>query len=1007
MIETVTKSQDELFCSNCHSKLPKELTQINEKGENIIFCPYCGTQITLKNKDDDSKTNKTPLELSTETKETKDVKFSLTNKEIRHIIRIFIYRNIYQLIKQKKSIMRRLISQKDLSKSQISYLTSKMRNTLLNTSNPVQGAPQELTNPVIRKLNTFYKKFTSSLNDKKAFRERNSQLLAENIQFIYNLIRGDYTFEGLSQTKRTTVLDLKEFFGFKEEKQSKKSVNYNVSLFLAIKIYSIIKQNKSVHLNKSAIDEIINAITEFVIHNDFRNEFFNTLEIYQKRNVARFLKKFEFKITYDWVYRTSFQDHVFKLIYLVNQLFHEKDYWSNLTGSNKLIAEGLQESSLFQDDYEFTAYFRLNLTIILCRIIHKILQDSPDLPQDISNHPNLNPSLMQELLEDLLKEITAQKNINYEFLEKFYKLSLEEFQANYKKFQSKLASDMIYYHNFRPYLSKLIKMVYVITHSVRKKSHLSKVERVIINDLANYNFRWNPERGTKYYFYSNEKEPEKVENQIDKSGKKDIFTIDIPDDSPLWRARAYIIGFLLADGTIRYNPYELAVTQNRKDKDILYNIKKALGGVINGPDEKNKYRLNIYSKNIVLAVKKYGMVKAHSKREIAEKLIPPYFIMKFLNNQSLVRDFIRGFYDGDGWITGSYKRGDTSFRIIGPSKFLNTLKKMIQKEIPEISSFITSEKKQYYLIGGKKYQIFSKLTVYKKGKGYYKLTSEDLKKGEIKTIKHPWLKLLIVGGNYNCTRFFNWLYEDNDNFDTFKVNGIKICGRRKFQKSLLILGSKEQRKEKLAPDWKDFLFEVIISLKSKFYTAKEIMKITNDELKKDLISLKLGHLFGSQKAINLDKFRDRLKYFEFLENLISHYRLSNRKYYYSTINSHPKIPSGGERYIDLIDKNGIKKNIKNYIVYFFMLEDRKLSFNEVKEALLNSSFFNKNSLFLKNIKLNIAELTAFDILINLKYRVNITRQEFILNHSKLVEYYKKNTNEIITELNKLFKKNKK
>jgi len=1005
MVEAVPKRKDVLFCPNCRSKLPKELTQINEKRENIIFCPYCGTQITLKNDKDDNKVGKTPSESSTETIETKEVKFSLTNKEIRDIIRIFIYRNIYQMIKQKKSIMKRLIWQKNLSKSQIPYLTSKIRNTLLNTSNPVQGTTQDFTDPTIRKLDTFYKKFISSLNDKKASRERYSQLLAENIQFIYNLIRGDYTFEDLSETKRTIVLDLKQCFGFKEETRSKKAVNYNISLFLAIKIYPIIKQNKDVHLNKSVIDEITSTITELVIHNDFRNEFFNTLEIYQKSRVASFLKEFEFNITYDWVYRTSFQDHVFKLIYLVNQLFCDKKYWSNLTGSDKLIAEGLQESSLFQN--EFSAYFRLNLTIILCRIIHKIMQDSPEFSQDISNHPHLNPSLKQEIMEYLLMEITAQKNINFEFLEKFYKLSLEEFQTNYKNFQVKVASDMIYSHNFKTYLSKLIKMVHAITHSVRKKSQLSKVERVIINDLANYNFRWNPERGTKYYFYSNEKEPKILEKEFEKSGKKDIFTRDIPDDSPLWRVRAYVIGFLLADGTIRYNPYELAVAQNKRDKDILYNIKKPLGGVINGPDEKNKYHLNIYSKDIVLAVKKYGMVKAHSKRDIAENLIPPQFIVKFFNNQSLVRDFIRGFYDGDGWITGSYKRGDTSFRIIGPSKFLNSLKKKIQKEIPEISSFITSEKKQYYLIGDKKYQIFSKLTIYKKGKGYYKLTSEDLKKGEIKTIRHPWLKLLIVGGNYNCTRFFNWLYEDNDNFDTFEINGMKLCGRRKFQKSLSILGNKEQRQEKLAPDWKDFLFEVIISLKSKFYTAKEIMKITNNKLKKDLISLKLGHLFGSQKAINLDKFRDRLKYFEFLENLISHYRLSNRKYYFSTINSHPKIPSGGERYIDLIDKNGIKKNIKNYIVYFFMLEDRKLSFNEVKEALLNSSFFNKNSLFLKNIKLNIAELTAFDILINLKYRVNITRQEFILNHSKLDEYYKKNTNEIIMELNKLFKKNKK
>jgi len=529
--------------------LPKELTQINEKGENVIFCPYCGTQITLKNDVDENEVDKTPSELSTETKETKEVKFSLTDKEIRHIIRIFIYRNIYQMIKQKKSVKRRLIFQKDIPKSQISYLTSKIRNTLLKTSNPVQGAPQELTNPTIRKFNTFYKKFTSSLNDKKASREKYSQLLAENIEFIYNLIRGDYTFEDLSESKRKIVLDLKEFFGYKEESQSKRTVNYNVSLFLAIKIYFIIKQNKDTHLNKSAIDEIINNITDFVIHNDFHYEFLNNLEIYQKRSLASFLKEFKFNITYDWVYRTSFQDHVFKLIYLVNQLFCEKDYLLNLTGSDKLIAEGLLESSLFQNDCEFSAYFRLNLTIILCRIIHKIMQDSPDIPQDVSNQPNLNPSLKQELLEYLLKEITALKNINFEFLEKFYKLSLEEFQTKYQKFQIKLASDMIYYHNFREYLGKLIKIVYTITHSIQKKSKLTKIERVVINDLANYNFRWNQKnREIKNYFWKKELKLVVNSDSPSKDTQKFVNYFGLSEDNKIKRfpkkTRNVIAGFI-------------------------------------------------------------------------------------------------------------------------------------------------------------------------------------------------------------------------------------------------------------------------------------------------------------------------------------------------------------------------------------------------------------------------------------------------------------------------------
>jgi len=231
------------------------------------------------------------------------------------------------------------------------------------------------------------------------------------------------------------------------------------------------------------------------------------------------------------------------------------------------------------------------------------------------------------------------------------------------------------------------------------------------------------------------------------------------------------------------------------------------------------------------------MVKAHSKKIVAESLLSPDFITKGVNGQTLIRDFIRGFYEGDGWITGSYVRGDTSFRIDGPLNFLNALKDLITQEIPEISSFITSEKKQYCIRGDKRYRIFSKLRIYKKGYGFYKLTPTDLERGEIKVLEHPWLKILHFAGNFNCIRFFNWMYENNDSFDSFEIEGIKICGKRKFRKALSILGDEKHRKEKLAPDWKDVLPDIIPLLEPRFYRAKEIMALTNNKLQKKLESL--------------------------------------------------------------------------------------------------------------------------------------------------------------------------
>ena len=525
MKDIVFKNENNSFCPNCHSKLPTELTHINEIGEVIIFCPYCGTQIILKKNKGKNEEDKKLLEISAETKEKDDMKFSLTEKEIRHIIRMFIYRNIYQLIKQTKSNMKRLTWQKDISTSQIAHVSSKIRKILLKTSNPGQVTTKHLNNPRLKKIENYLKTVKAFIKERKTFRKKYAHLLAEIIEFSYNIIRGDYEFEDLTETKRRIVLNLKELFGFKEEKLSKKSVIYNVSLFLALKIYNNIRQNKNTRLEKSVVNEITSNITEILIDKRFCKQLFNNLETFQKRKFSCFLKQFQFDITYDWIYRTSFQDHLLKLIFLVNQLFLEKEYWLNLTGAEKLIAEGLQEIALFQNDSEFSAYMRLSFILVLCRIIHKIMQDTPEIPQTISKYTNLNPSTSQEINEYILNEITTQKKINYEFLGKFYNLTLEEFQANYEKFQTKLANDMIYYYSFRNYIGKLIKIVYAITHTIGDKSKISKFKRVIIKDLANYNFRWNPERGNKYYFYLDKKEEicdcKEDQNENLKKGRND------------------------------------------------------------------------------------------------------------------------------------------------------------------------------------------------------------------------------------------------------------------------------------------------------------------------------------------------------------------------------------------------------------------------------------------------------------------------------------------------------
>ena len=85
-------------------------------------------------------------------------------------------------------------------------------------------------------------------------------------------------------------------------------------------------------------------------------------------------------------------------------------------------------------------------------------------------------------------------------------------------------------------------------------------------------------------------------------------------------------------------------------------------------------------------------------------------------------------------------------------------------EIPNMTTSIYPERRKIYKVNNKTYIIYGKLKIYLPRKGFYKLTDEDLKLGIIERIDHPWLKVLAITGKFNIIKFFNWLYENNDNF---------------------------------------------------------------------------------------------------------------------------------------------------------------------------------------------------------------------------------------------------
>lgn len=146
--------------------------------------------------------------------------------------------------------------------------------------------------------------------------------------------------------------------------------------------------------------------------------------------------------------------------------------------------------------------------------------------------------------------------------------------------------------------------------------------------------------------------------------------------------KAYILGFLYADGCNSEDRNSIIVNLNYKDKDILEKIKdiiqptKPLQYVntekINKVylNSENQYRLVINNKHISQQLSKLGCVKAKTHKITFPSLD--------IISKNLQKHFIRGYFDGDGSISGDKQK---QFSLIGTAPFINTLQDILIKEL--------------------------------------------------------------------------------------------------------------------------------------------------------------------------------------------------------------------------------------------------------------------------------------------------------------------------------------
>ena len=225
---------------------------------------------------------------------------------------------------------------------------------------------------------------------------------------------------------------------------------------------------------------------------------------------------------------------------------------------------------------------------------------------------------------------------------------------------------------------------------------------------------------------------EKYNIKLMRSGLKYYFNfkyfeiIDSPD-------KAYFLGFLAADGTIREDGvWTVRLKIHEKDKDILGKFKKCIeaNNPIKYDEGKNakvkrspQYSLTLGDKSFVKSINKFSITSKKSFTILfpGPKLLP-------IEHQS---SFIRGVYDGDGTLG---KRSGQASIVSASLRFLEGINKVFKSN--NILNIYIKKRKNYN---------FYELTI--NSSGYY---------GEGKSVKRFPGRI----NSLNIYKFYKFIYQD-------------------------------------------------------------------------------------------------------------------------------------------------------------------------------------------------------------------------------------------------------
>lgn len=211
--------------------------------------------------------------------------------------------------------------------------------------------------------------------------------------------------------------------------------------------------------------------------------------------------------------------------------------------------------------------------------------------------------------------------------------------------------------------------------------------------------------------------------------------------------KAYVLGFLYADGCNAVERNQVAIVLHSKDRAILDRINAALGS--NRPVKLSTYATEVGKRKITASIARLSI----GNKRISERLVELGCVARkslilgyplWLDDE-LHRHFIRGYFDGDGTIGFDRKRMVFRCQIAGTYQFFSVMNEIVSGSIGV--------------------------------------------RGTLHNPKNSRIYIYTIGGNRNARKFFSWLYDSADIFLERKY--------QRYQEYKLILEERDRKKAEM------------------------------------------------------------------------------------------------------------------------------------------------------------------------------------------------------------------